>query len=143
MSAMSVLWVIVYSLGCAAAIAAFEGVPVHPPSAHSDRRVRQRRVARSARGAAFMTLGLAMLLNGSREIAAPLWAAFVILSYVATTTRYSGARALRERVEIAAYLTLAAGVVALVEGILRDGRTGLFLCGASAVLLAAARVDLV
>jgi hypothetical protein len=143
MSPMSLVWIMVCCFGVAAAVGAFEGGPADLPTPDSEWRVLRRRAARSVRGATFMTLGLAMLLTGTPEIAALLWVAFVILSYVAIATRRRGVRGLHEWAEIAAYLTLCAGVLAFIEGMMRDGRSGLFLCVTSTVLAAAARVDFV
>lgn len=152
MSAMSILWVLVFCFGCAGALSPFEALPREPSSpgvAWLHRRVASL-VARSARGAAWMTLGLALLLGSQREIAAPLWVAFFATVWASVAAHWhvrhgarSSALQASTMTRAAAIVTLVAGLLSAIEGIVLSGPDALLLGGTSAILAVAARVQFV
>ena len=155
MSAMTVVWAMVFTFGCVGALSPLQFFPDDLPVTDSDRIVSLDRLkpllGRCARGALVMTIALVALLYGSGAmLAAPLWVALVALSYVAVATLRitlsdAGAQLIRVRrfVGLAARTTLGAGVIAFIQAMVQRADAGLFLLTASAFLLVAARVQFV
>jgi hypothetical protein len=123
MQAMSVLWMMVFCFGCAAALAPLERLPSDLPSADVERLLNLDRfaplVARGARGAVFMTLGLVGLLSdAASSLAMPALLVLLLLSVAAiamATFSFNevGTRLIRVRrcAQIASHATLWTGVL--------------------------------
>ena len=155
MHAMSIVWVMLYCFGCAAALAPLERFPGHLPATDTERLLALEGlaplVARGARGCVFMTLGLVGLLSDAESgLAMPTLLVLFLLSFAAIamatfTLREVGVRLIRVRrcAQIASHAMLWTGVLSLSEGVIRRERVGALLLGVGVTLLAASRVTFV
>ena len=153
MSLLMVLWGMVISFGVASALAPLSRFPARLPSSDEERRAWRDGlvplIARSMRGAALMTAGVAGFLGHVRADAAVLGLGLFALSgYAAAVVtvapvrrRMSALLQVRLSAGIAAWIMCAGSVTAVVEGLiwLKDG--GLMLIAAGALLFAAMQVE--
>jgi hypothetical protein len=155
MRPLSFVWILLFSFGCASALASLEAFPDHLQPRRGERLRRLLALVpfatRSARGAALMTVGLAGLVDGVFPgFAVGLWLAVVALGYGTIVARRiespePGGRLIRvgHAAGTAAHATLGTAVLALAEGLWRGHASGALLLIVGLILLAAAKVDFV
>jgi len=151
---IDIVWILVFSFGCAAALTPLQLFPSELPG---DDVTRLRclgksapLVARSARGALVMSFGLAQILGAFRELGLLFVAVLLLLGYVAyaltrLTLNGAGPTLLRARrcATYAGQITFGIAIVAFIEGLAWHGRVGFALLAVTPILLAASRVSFV
>lgn len=155
MSPLIILWTMLIAFGTAGALSPLYRFPRRLPSIAEERRAWRDGlsplIARSVRGAALMTAGVAGFLTHVRVDAAVLgWGMFALAASAAAFITLVPARRLtsvllqvRLSAGLAAWIMCAGSVAAVMEGLYRLKDGGLMMVTAGVLLFAAMQVEFV